>query len=120
MTYQPKTGARCGCRRGVQRDNCPTCEGTGFVIDFAKIRARSACLRNDATFEGSGFFLESFLGVWIKHANGRTATIADGQSINGHAHEVQVTTDDGEFIDGSSAEDLTTAQAIALANSLLR
>ena len=38
--YQPKTGAACGCRRGVERDNCPNCEGTGQVIDFAAIRAR--------------------------------------------------------------------------------
>jgi hypothetical protein len=40
--YQPKTGAKCGCKRGVQRDNCPTCEGTGWVIDFRAIRARNA------------------------------------------------------------------------------
>lgn len=38
--YQPKTGAKCSCKRGVERDNCPTCEGTGWVIDFARIRAR--------------------------------------------------------------------------------
>lgn len=38
--YQPKTGARCSCRPGQQRDNCPTCEGTGWVVDFAAIRAR--------------------------------------------------------------------------------
>jgi len=38
--WQPKTGAPCGCRRGVQRDNCPECEGTGQRIDFAAIRAR--------------------------------------------------------------------------------
>lgn len=37
---QPTTGARCTCRPGVQRDNCPTCEGTGWVIDFAAIRNR--------------------------------------------------------------------------------
>jgi hypothetical protein len=36
--YQPKTGAKCGCNRGVQRDNCPACEGTGYAIDFARIR----------------------------------------------------------------------------------
>jgi hypothetical protein len=42
MTYQPKTGARCTCRLGVQRDNCPTCEGTGWRIDFAAIRAQAA------------------------------------------------------------------------------
>ncbi len=40
MTYTPKTGAACSCKRGVQRDNCPTCEGTGQVIDFAAIHAR--------------------------------------------------------------------------------
>ena len=39
--YQPKTGARCGCKPGVHRDNCPECEGTGMVIDFAAIRARN-------------------------------------------------------------------------------
>jgi hypothetical protein len=38
--YQPKTGEPCGCKRGVQRDNCPACEGTGWRIDFAAIRAR--------------------------------------------------------------------------------
>jgi hypothetical protein len=35
---------RCGCRRGVQRDNCPACEGTGWRIDFAAIR-RDTCVR---------------------------------------------------------------------------
>jgi len=43
--YQPKTGARCHCKRGVHRDNCPDCEGTGWRIDFAAIRARTAHLR---------------------------------------------------------------------------
>ena len=36
--YQPKTGAKCSCRRGIWRDNCPNCEGTGWVIDFKRIR----------------------------------------------------------------------------------
>ena len=36
--HQPKTGAACGCKRGVIRDNCPNCEGTGRVIDFPAIR----------------------------------------------------------------------------------
>lgn len=49
--YQPKTGVKCGCRRGVQRDNCSTCEGTGMVIDFVAIREvtsiSSACDVND-------------------------------------------------------------------------
>jgi hypothetical protein len=39
-TYQPKTGAMCSCRRGQERDNCPNCEGTGMVIDFAAIRTQ--------------------------------------------------------------------------------
>jgi hypothetical protein len=38
--YQPKTGARCSCKPGIARDNCPACEGTGWRIDFAAIRAR--------------------------------------------------------------------------------
>jgi hypothetical protein len=38
--YQPKTGQRCFCRKGIARDNCPSCEGTGWQIDFAAIRAR--------------------------------------------------------------------------------
>ena len=41
--YQPKTGQACGCKRGVQRDNCPQCEGTGQRIDFSAIRARKFC-----------------------------------------------------------------------------
>lgn len=40
--YQPKKGAKCSCKRGIERDNCPTCEGTGMVIDFNAIRARYA------------------------------------------------------------------------------
>lgn len=39
--YQPKTGAKCGCKRGIERDNCPACEGTGMVIDFKAIRERN-------------------------------------------------------------------------------
>jgi hypothetical protein len=38
--YQPKTDARCSCKLGQQRDNCPNCEGTGYVIDFQAIRDR--------------------------------------------------------------------------------
>ncbi len=38
--YRPKTGAKCECRQGVERDNCPRCEGTGMVIDFKAIREK--------------------------------------------------------------------------------
>jgi hypothetical protein len=41
MSYQPKTGEACHCKRGVQRDNCPDCEGTGMRIDFARIRLKA-------------------------------------------------------------------------------
>ncbi len=39
--YQPKTGEPCNCGRGIQRDNCPECEGTGMRIDFRAIRERA-------------------------------------------------------------------------------
>lgn len=39
--WQPKTGEPCSCRPGIERDNCPRCEGTGQRIDFAAIRARA-------------------------------------------------------------------------------
>ena len=42
LPYQPKTGECCHCRRGVERDNCPDCEGTGMRIDFRRIRAAVA------------------------------------------------------------------------------
>lgn len=38
--YQPKTGQPCACKRGVQRDNCPRCEGTGWRIDFRTLREK--------------------------------------------------------------------------------
>ena len=40
MSYQPKTGERCTCGPGIERDNCPQCEGTGERIDFKAIRER--------------------------------------------------------------------------------
>lgn len=47
LRYSPKTGARCSCKRGVQRDNCPQCEGSGWVIDFEAIRAKHTRLEQD-------------------------------------------------------------------------
>jgi len=38
--YQPKTGQKCSCKLGIYRDNCPNCEGTGWVIDFRAIHKR--------------------------------------------------------------------------------
>lgn len=39
--YQPKTGAKCSCQPGKQRDNCSNCEGTGYVIDFKAVRKKN-------------------------------------------------------------------------------
>jgi hypothetical protein len=50
MEYQPKTGERCTCKRGVHRDNCPECEGTGWRIDFRAIRERGAPKRKEPPF----------------------------------------------------------------------
>jgi len=38
MSYQPLTGEKCFCRKGIERDNCSACEGIGMKIDFKKIR----------------------------------------------------------------------------------
>jgi hypothetical protein len=46
--YQPKTGQPCHCKRGVQRDNCPDCEGTGQRIDFKAIRDRNLTISPEA------------------------------------------------------------------------
>ncbi len=35
----PLTGAPCHCRKGVHRDNCPDCEGTGKRIDWRAYHA---------------------------------------------------------------------------------
>jgi hypothetical protein len=45
--YQPKTGVKCGCKRGVQRDNCPNCEGTGWIIDFKAIRGNNIKIKEE-------------------------------------------------------------------------
>ncbi len=38
----------CGCSKGIYRDNCPVCEGTGWRIDFAAIRAASGAQAQEA------------------------------------------------------------------------
>lgn len=42
VMYQPLTGAKCGCKCGVERDNCRRCEGTGMVVDHSAIRAATS------------------------------------------------------------------------------
>ena len=36
MKGDPLTGSACGCKRGIERDNCPNCEGTGKAIDWKR------------------------------------------------------------------------------------
>jgi hypothetical protein len=31
------TGQKCTCRKGVERNNCPHCEGTGWRINFRAV-----------------------------------------------------------------------------------
>lgn len=42
MKKNTTKGTPCHCKPGQQRDNCPDCEGTGYRIDFAAIRAGGA------------------------------------------------------------------------------
>lgn len=40
--YQPQTGTECDCRQGKQRSSCNRCEGTGMVVDHARLRRETA------------------------------------------------------------------------------
>ena len=55
--YQPKTGAKCGCKPGQARDNCPQCEGTGWIVDFAAIRAMNTRPRYTVERNACGYVL---------------------------------------------------------------
>jgi hypothetical protein len=76
--YTPYTGARCSCKRGVERDNCPTCEGSGKVIDFAAIHAArrdkeeaAARMARDLCACGSGLMREEHTdarGIFLCYA----------------------------------------------------
>ncbi len=71
-----------------------------------------------ATLTNAGYFHESFLQCWMKHENGYIVTISDGVGCNGQEFEVQITTDDGEFIDGSEG-DQTQESAVEFARVAL-
>lgn len=73
--YQPKTGVRCSCRPGVERDNCPVCEGTGWVVDFRAIRERTAPPRRNPP-DDNPTFDSSDVGTWIDGAYGTDHALA--------------------------------------------
>jgi hypothetical protein len=74
--YQPKTGAKCGCRRGIQRDNCPNCEGTGHVIDFRAIRNRKHLLPVFLNGDPRGYSLK-INDEWMRKDLQRSHTCLD-------------------------------------------
>jgi hypothetical protein len=72
--YQPKTGEPCHCRRGMERDNCPDCEGTGQRIDFRAIR--EALGQPTFTLSNQGLQIAARLGAI------ETVTLVDGYDRN--------------------------------------
>lgn len=72
--YQPKTGARCSCKRGVTRDNCPACEGTGMMIDFVAIRARNASRETKPTARPSHCLRCGSVFLEFSHPDSRAVT----------------------------------------------
>lgn len=81
--YQPKTGAPCTCRKGLDRDNCPACEGTGQQIDFAAIRARKFDEKTEAAI--AKFDREEAIRADLP------AAIRESASICAHKTHVTVT-----------------------------
>lgn len=78
--YQPKTGAKCGCRQGVQRDNCPNCEGTGYVIDFQAIRNRKPLVPVFVNLDPRGYALK-INDEWMRANNVRLHSDFGGYGI---------------------------------------
>lgn len=90
--YQPKTGAKCHCRPGQQRDNCPSCEGTGWQVDFKAIRKRKNDLfplKDGDLFKGERVAGEikpphkepicwTLTGNWYRRSDGEQMTSAAG------------------------------------------
>jgi hypothetical protein len=69
-------------------------------------------------FAGAGYTLEEFINCWIKTTAGLEITISNGKSINDTMFDVQVTTDDGGFVAGST-EDETPDSALATADRIV-
>lgn len=79
--HQPKTGERCSCRRGVQRDNCPACEGTGWRVDFAAIRQRTAIC---------SVLTRDMIDAYVEHADATRGEIWAAESIQHAPHKPEI------------------------------
>ena len=75
--YQPKTGTPCHCKPGQQRDNCPTCEGTGQRIDFAAIRAKVSPAVNEYDAQAEKFLADHGLKFRATLADSKPAPWGD-------------------------------------------
>lgn len=100
MTYSPKTGARCTCKRGAMRDNCPNCEGTGWAIDFRAIHAQRAA---DALKSAPIVMVRQDYSATCEHCGGRVDALSrmfhPGEGcadVMEHAAECGIRTDRGD------------------------
>ena len=89
--YSPKTGASCSCKKGQERDNCPRCEGSGQVIDFAKIHAAKTKKESVELDELSNKTLRSYwqkstehVSKFIHNAGGK-GPFMDSKKVNKRA-----------------------------------
>lgn len=91
----PKTGVACTCKRGVQRDNCPQCEGTGQVIDYAALRAargvwRWVVVRPDATMpEGTYVLCHAAQGRDTYATEAEAQAMLDAMLVNNSHDELR-------------------------------
>jgi hypothetical protein len=84
--HQPKTGQPCFCKPGQQRDNCPTCEGTGQRIDFAAIRAKAPAEAKVSEYDqqAAQFLADHGLKVRATLADSKPAPWEDSRAYRPH------------------------------------
>ena len=51
----PYTGMACGCRKGLERDNCRDCEGSGKQIDWPKFHKMKLDYEDPNDYVGMGW-----------------------------------------------------------------
>jgi hypothetical protein len=84
--YQPKTGEPCHCKKGIERDNCPDCEGTGWRIDFKAIRAKTTTKKFQITrtWDGNKDSIIPFVVVTLNSENECFKWILDNTPFSFH------------------------------------